>query len=177
MRFTKTELNDVYIIELDKIGDERGYFGRVWCKNEFEEVGLNANFVQANKSYSKDIGTIRGLHFQVPPYSEVKLMSCVKGKIWDLVLDLRPDSKTYKKWIGIELSGSDNKMIYVPEGFAHGYQTLEGDSEVFYPTTNFYHPSSERGVRYNDPLFNIEWPIKEDLTISKKDLSWPNYIS
>jgi dTDP-4-dehydrorhamnose 3,5-epimerase len=176
MKFTETEVNGAYIIELDKIGDDRGFFARVWCKDEFEKRDLDADFVQANKSYSKDKGTIRGLHYQTAPHSEAKLMSCTRGKIFDVIVDLRPDSPSYKRWTGFELSAENRKMFYVPQGCAHAYQTLEDDSEVFYPTTNFYNQKAERGVRWNDPLFNIEWPINEDLIISDKDKNWPDYI-
>jgi dTDP-4-dehydrorhamnose 3,5-epimerase len=175
MKFIKTEIDGAYVIELDKIGDDRGFFARVWCKDEFRKLELNCNFVQANRSFSRDKGTIRGLHYQLAPYGEVKLMSCTKGKIYDVLVDLRSDSVSFKKWIGVELSEENRKMLYVPEGCAHAYQTLENNSEVFYPTTSFYNHAAERGVRWNDPMFNIDWPIKQNLTISEKDKSWQDF--
>jgi dTDP-4-dehydrorhamnose 3,5-epimerase len=177
MKFIETEIKGAFIIELNKIGDERGFFARVWCKNDFEKMNLKADFVQANRSYSRDKGTIRGLHFQIEPHSEVKLMSCTKGKIFDVIVDLRKNSKSYKKWFGVELSEQNRKLLYVPEGCAHAYQTLEDESEVFYPTTNFYNPNAERGIRWDDETFKINWPIKDNLTISEKDKSWPDYMA
>ena len=135
-------------------------------------MNLSSRMVQANTSYSKDRGTLRGLHYQVSPHEEAKLMRCVKGAIFDVAVDLRPDSKTYKKWFGIELTESNRKMLFIPEGFAHGYQTLTNDAEAFYMSSSFYAPEAERGVRWDDPAIGIEWPITDNLNITEKDRSW-----
>ena len=168
MIFKETYLKGAYVIEVDKINDERGFFGRLWCKNEFKKHNLNVNIVQSNVSKSKKKGTLRGMHFQKSPYQETKLIRCTKGSVYDVIIDLRPDSQTYKKWFGIELSENNHKMLYVPESFAHGFLTLESNSEVYYLVTQFYNKEFERGLRYNDPEINIQWP-KKILEISEKD--------
>ena len=172
MFFKETKLKGAYIIEIEKIDDERGFFARSWCKKEFENIGLNTNLVQCNLSYNKTKGTLRGMHYQVKPYEEVKLIRCIKGKIYDVIIDLRKDSDTYKQWIGVELSDKNSRLLYVPEGFAHGYQTLEDDTYVFYQVTEFYTPKSEKGVRWDEPDIAIKWPIEENIVISEKDKSW-----
>lgn len=172
MFFKETKLKGAYIIEIEKIDDERGFFARAWCKKEFENIGLNTNLVQCNLSYNKTKGTLRGMHYQVKPYEEVKLIRCIKGKIYDVIIDLRKDSDTYKQWIGVELSDKNSRLLYVPEGFAHGYQTLEDDTYVFYQVTEFYTPKSEKGVRWDEPDIAIKWPIEENIVISEKDKSW-----
>jgi dTDP-4-dehydrorhamnose 3,5-epimerase len=174
MIFTELELKGAFLVEVKKIEDERGFFGRAWCKNEFIEHGLNANFVQINTSFSKKKGTIRGMHFQVDPYQEAKFIRCTRGRIFDVIIDLRPDSPTFMKWIGNELSADNYRMVYVPGNFAHGFVTLEDNSEVYYPVTEFYTPGAERGLRYNDPAFNIQWPI-EITTTSAKDVSHKDF--
>lgn len=175
MRFIKTRLEGAYVIEPEKLVDERGMFARVWCRNEFKEHGLATDMVQSNVSFSKKRGTLRGLHYQVEPYQEAKLMRCTKGAIFDVCIDLRPDSSTYKQWFGIELTDKNHKMLYVPQGFAHGYEMLEDNTEVFYLVSEYYHPESERGIRWNDLSFKIDWPIKENLIISGKDRNWPEF--
>lgn len=176
MRFEKTELNDAYIIDINEITDERGFFARTWCQHEFEEHGLISNLVQANISFNHHKGTLRGMHYQLPPYEETKLVRCTKGSIFDVMVDLRPTSKTYAKWMGVELTAENHRMLLVPEGFAHGYQTLQDDSEVFYQVSEFYNPHAEHGLRYDDPAFDINWPLEASV-ISDKDASWPSYIA
>lgn len=170
MIFTELELKGAYLVEVKKIEDDRGFFGRAWCANEFTEHGLNRNFVQMNTSFTKKKGTIRGMHYQVDPYQEVKFIRCTRGRIWDVIIDLRPDSPTFKKWVGNELTADNYRMVYVPENFAHGFITLEDNSEVYYPVTQFYTPGAERGLRWDDPSFNIKWPVEVTL-VSEKDRS------
>jgi dTDP-4-dehydrorhamnose 3,5-epimerase len=174
MHFEKTELNDACIIDINEITDERGFFARAWCQHEFEENGLASNLVQANISFNRHKGTLRGMHYQQPPCEEAKLIRCTKGSIFDVMVDLRPASTTYAKWIGVELTAESHRMLYVPEGFAHGYQTLQDNSEVFYQVSEFYTPNAEHGARYDDPAFGITWPL-EATVISDKDASWPPY--
>lgn len=175
MILTETRLEGAFIIEPDRIEDERGFFIRQWCKREFEIRGLMPDFVGCNISFSKRKGTLRGLHYQLPPHEEAKLIRCVKGAIYDVIIDLRPQSPTYKEWLGMELSADSYKMLYVPKGFAHGFQVLEDETEVLYPVSQFYQPEYERGVRWDDPAFGIQWPQPEKRILSQKDRSWPNY--
>ncbi len=175
MILTQTKLPGAYIIELEKQEDERGFFARVWCKKEFSEHRLASRMVQANMSANKKRGTLRGLHYQLAPHQETKLVRCTKGAIFDVIIDLRPESGTYKQWLGVELTAENHKMLYVPEGFAHGYQTLRDDTEVFYQVSEFYSPESERGVRWNDPAFSIHWAITDSMLISPKDQRWRDY--
>ena len=175
MRFTETRVSGAYLVEPEPRTDERGFFARVWCRDEFAAHGLTAEFVQCNDSFSARRGTLRGLHYQVAPHGEVKLVRCVRGSVFDVVVDLRPGSSTYKRWVGTTLSAENRIMMYVPEGCAHGYLTLEDASEVVYPVTSPYQPGAERGVRWNDPAFGIEWPIAPPLTMSPKDERWPDY--
>jgi len=172
MNFIKTGIDGLYVVELIKIGDKRGFFARAWCETEFADKNLTSRMVQANTSYSKNKGTLRGLHYQVIPHEEAKLMRCIKGAIFDVAVDLRPDSKTYKKWFGIELTESNRRMLFIPEGFAHGYQTLVDDTETFYMSSAFYASEAERGLRWNDPAIAIKWPITENLNITDKDRNW-----
>jgi dTDP-4-dehydrorhamnose 3,5-epimerase len=174
LKFSKTELSGVYIIELEPREDQRGYFARVFCEREFAEHGLVKRYVQCNMSGNPKRGTLRGMHYQLPPHEEVKLIRCIRGAIWDCIVDLRPDSPTFKRWQGFELSADNHKMLYVPTGFAHSYLTLTDDSEVFYMVSEFYAPGSERGIRYNDPAFNIEWPISIEV-VSDKDAHHPDW--
>jgi len=174
--FRETSLKDAFIIEHEKIEDERGFFARAWCKKEFQAHGLNPSLVQINLSFSKKRGTLRGIHYQAAPHEETKLFRCIRGAIYDVIIDLRPGSPTYLKWIGIELTADNRKMLYVPEGFAHGYQTLIDNTEVLYPVSQFYSPESERGVRWNDPTFGIEWAKTDNLVMSEKDKNWPDYL-
>ena len=174
MIFQQTKLRGAYIIELKLIEDHRGFFARAWCKDEFTQHGLNVDVVQSNVGFSKAKGTLRGMHYQIAPYEETKLVRCTMGSIYDVIIDLRPDSPTYKQWVGVELTATNYKMIYLPEGFAHGYQTLTDHSETFYQTSQFYSPEASRGVRYDDPAFGIEWPM-ETRIISAADNGWPDY--
>lgn len=175
MNFIETELKGAFIIDVQSLEDERGFFARAWCEKEFKKHGLVSRMVQANISVNKKKGTLRGLHYQVAPFEEAKLMRCTRGAIFDVIIDLRPESPTYKSWLGVELTTKNHKMLYIPEGFAHGYQTLEDDTEVFYQVSQFYSPESERGVNWGDPIFEVEWPITDDIIISAKDKNWANY--
>ena len=174
MKFTKTSLQDACIIELDRLEDERGFYARGWCSREFADHDMSLPFVQANMSFSKYKGTLRGLHYQKQPHYEAKLMRCINGSIYECIIDLRPESTTYRKTFGLELSADNRKMLYVPGGFANGFLTLLDNSEVFYQVTEFYHPESETGVRYNDPAFGIEWPITP-VIVSDKDQNWADF--
>ena len=152
--------------------DHRGFFARAWCKNEFTELGIDFAPVQANFGFSTQKGTLRGMHFQVEPAVEAKLISCTRGAIFDVVVDLRPESSTYLKWYGVELRSDDHRMLFVPERCGHGYQTLEDDTELFYLTSQYYTASAARGVRFDDPAFNIQWPL-QPAAMSEQDVSWP----
>jgi dTDP-4-dehydrorhamnose 3,5-epimerase len=174
MIFTETRLKGAFIIEIKQISDERGFFGRSWCKREMEDHGLNGNVVQSNTSFSKAKGTIRGMHYQKHPYEETKLMRCTKGAIYDVIIDLRKDSPTFKQWIGVELTEDNYKMLYVPEKFAHGFITLTDNSEVTYLVTQFYTPGAEAGIRFDDSNFNIEWPVPVNV-VSDKDKEHPDF--
>ncbi|MDL1984595.1 MAG: dTDP-4-dehydrorhamnose 3,5-epimerase [Deltaproteobacteria bacterium] len=176
MIFKKTGLEGAFIIEPERIEDTRGFFARAWCKNEFEANGLNPNLLQSNISFNKAKCTLRGMHYQATPHEEIKLVRCTKGAIYDAIVDLQPGSPTYLKWIGVELTEQNHKMLYVPEGFAHGYQTLTDNTEVFYHVSQFYSPESERGVRWDDPAFGIKWPETNNVVISEKDKNWPDYL-
>ena len=171
MKFIETPLKGAYIIELEPIEDERGFFARSFCKEEFKRHGIEFEVAQCNISYNKKKGTLRGMHYQAPPHEEGKLVSCIKGAICDVIIDLRPDSPTYCKWFAVELTAKNYKMLYVPKGFAHGFQTLEDNTVVFYQMSEFYHPECARGVRWNDPAFGIEWPISNPI-MSEKDKSF-----
>jgi dTDP-4-dehydrorhamnose 3,5-epimerase len=173
--FRETELKNAYIIELEKREDERGFFARTWCKNEFESHKLNPVVVQSNVSFNKKKGTLRGMHYQSAPYEEAKLIRCTRGSLYDVIIDLRPDSPTYMKWLGVELTEDNYTMLYVPEGFAHGFQTLVDNTEAVYQVSQVYSPGYEGGVRYDDPSFAIKWPLKVEV-ISEKDKSWPDYV-
>lgn len=175
MIFTKTTLKDAYIIELEKLEDERGFFARAWCQKEFEKHGLDSQLVQANISFNYKKGTLRGMHYQVAPYEETKLVRCIRGAIYDLIIDLRPESPTYKQSFGVELTPENRLMFCVPKGFAHGYLTLEDNTEVLYQVSQFYAPGAEQGIRWMDPEFNLKWPLSENLLISEKDRNWPDF--
>jgi len=174
MKFIETELKEAYIIELEEHVDERGFFARTFCVNEFDEEGIDFNPVQRNRSYNESKHTLRGMHYQESPYEEAKLVSCVRGAMYDVIIDIREDSTTVDKWIGVELTASNRKMLYVPKGFAHGFLTLEDDTEVSYLMSDFYKPGVGRGIKWDDPYFNIKWPA-EVLAISDKDRNWPTY--
>jgi dTDP-4-dehydrorhamnose 3,5-epimerase len=172
MIFTKTELQDAYIIDLDRKSDPRGFFARTFCAQEFEAHGLKPTVAQCNLSYNYKKGTLRGMHYQLPPAAETKLIRCISGAIYDVIIDMRPESPTYLQHIGVELSAENRRALYVPEMFAHGYQALTDGAEVVYQVGEFYTPGYERGLRYDDPFFNIQWPT-EVTVISDKDKNWP----
>jgi dTDP-4-dehydrorhamnose 3,5-epimerase len=174
MIFTETPLKGAYLIDLEKRGDDRGFFARVFCTNEFREVGLCTDFVQVNNSLTATKGTLRGMHYQLPPRAETKVVRCIRGSLWDCILDLREGSPTFGQWFGAELSAESRRMMYVPKGFAHGFITLTDDAEAFYLVDEFYAPDCERGIRWNDPKFHIEWPV-EAAVISEKDSNWPDF--
>jgi dTDP-4-dehydrorhamnose 3,5-epimerase len=175
MRFQETPLSGAYLIELEPVGDPRGFFARAWCAREFSEQGLDSGTVQCNLSFNHQRGTLRGMHYQIPPHAETKLVRCIRGSIYDVIIDLRPESPTYTHWFGAELSADNRSMLYIPKGFAHGYQTMEDNTEVFYQVSEFYRPGSEGGVRWNDPRFGIEWPLEVSV-ISAKDQALPDYV-
>ncbi|HUP12663.1 MAG TPA: dTDP-4-dehydrorhamnose 3,5-epimerase [Niastella sp.] len=172
MIFKETPLAGAYIIDVHKLDDERGFFGRSFCKTEFESHGLNAGIVQANISHNQKKGTLRGLHMQKAPFEETKLVRCTRGAIYDVIVDLRAQSATFRQWIGVELTSRNYRMLYVPQGFAHGYITLEDDSEITYQVTQVYNAGVERGYRWDDPAFGITWPL-QPLFISAKDSNHP----
>lgn len=174
LKFIETKSKGAYIIELEPIIDNRGSFIRSFCKKEFERIGLNYEIVQSNISYNQKAGTLRGMHFQKMPYEETKIVSCLKGAIYDVIIDIRPDSETYLDWMAIELSEENHKMLYIPKGFAHGFQTLADDTIINYQMGEFYNPDSSGGIRWNDPQFNIKWPV-ENKIISDKDLSYEDF--
>jgi len=173
MRFIETPIAGAWLVEPEPRGDERGFFSRLWCREELAAHGLNGNFVQCNNSFSRSRGTLRGLHYQAPPHAEAKLVGCIRGRIFDVIVDLRGDSPTSRNWFGRELTQDNRLMIYVPEGCAHGYLTLEDASEVIYPVTAAYHGELERGLRWDDPVIGIEWPIPPSV-VSQKDREWPD---
>jgi dTDP-4-dehydrorhamnose 3,5-epimerase len=172
MHFTETDLFGVWVINPDPHEDDRGRFMRAWCAREFAEHGLNFSPVQANLGLSIQKGTVRGMHLQESPALEAKLVRCTRGAIFDVALDLRPESPTYNKWYGVKLSAENGRMLYVPEHCAHGYQTLEENTEMYYMASEFYTPNAARGVRFNDPAFNIQWPLVATV-VSEQDRNWP----
>lgn len=171
MRFTPTKLAGAYIIEPQPHADSRGLFARTFCANEFRAQGLVDVFVQCNTSWNVSKGTLRGLHFQLSPSSEVKLVRCTAGALWDVIVDLRPQSATYLQYVAVELTAGNRSALYIPEMFAHGFQTLEEGTEVFYQMSQFYAPKLARGIRYNDPKIGIKWPMPVT-SISDLDLNW-----
>jgi dTDP-4-dehydrorhamnose 3,5-epimerase len=177
MLFTETILKGAYLIEPEKLEDERGFFARSFCVREFEKHGLNPRLVQCNISHNIKKGTLRGMHYQKAPCAEAKLVRCTRGAIYDVIVDLRPDSPGFKMNFGIRLDGSNRKMLYIPEGFAHGFITLEDDSEVFYQMSEFYSPQHAAGFRWNDPFFRIQWPPLEVAVISERDKTYPDFES
>jgi dTDP-4-dehydrorhamnose 3,5-epimerase len=174
MRFSKTSLAGAWLIELEPVRDERGFFARTFCTQEYDEHGLATQFVQHSVSHSAKKGTLRGMHFQRDPHAEVKVVSCLKGKIWDVIIDLRPMSPTYCRWEGFELTAENHRQLYVPKGFAHGAQSLSDDVEVGYLISTAYVPGASAGIRYDDPAFKIDWPLRPT-TISIKDQTWPDF--
>jgi dTDP-4-dehydrorhamnose 3,5-epimerase len=173
MVFTETGLNGAFIVDLERLEDDRGFFARSWCRREFEARGLNADLVQCNVSLNRAKGTLRGLHYQAAPHAEVKLVRCTKGAIYDVIVDLRPESDTFLRHFGCALTEDNHRALYIPEGFGHGFLTLCESSEVFYQMSNFYEPQAARGLRWNDPALGIEWPGQVDV-ISERDRTYPN---
>ena len=171
MKIINTKLKDAYLIELEKKEDERGFFIRAWDKKIFEKAGLDVNVVQCNLSLTKKKGTIRGLHYQEYPFGEIKLIRCTHGKIYSVIIDLRPESETYLKWEGVILDAKEYLLRYIPKGFANGIQALEDNSQLFYHVSQFYTAEAEKGIRWNDPTFGITWPL-EPTVISEKDRTW-----
>ncbi|MEX0885103.1 MAG: dTDP-4-dehydrorhamnose 3,5-epimerase [Phycisphaeraceae bacterium] len=174
MKFHETPLSGAYTIELDKRGDDRGFFARAFCREEFGDQKLATDIIQINDSLSAQKGTLRGMHYQLDPASETKIVRCIRGALWDVMLDVRPDSPTFGQWFGTELTAENRRMMYVPRGFAHGFITLADDTEAFYMTDAPYSPDHERGVRWNDPKFSIEWPATPTV-ISDKDRNHPDF--
>jgi dTDP-4-dehydrorhamnose 3,5-epimerase len=174
VKFQRTPLAGAWTIELEEIQDERGFFARSWCAREFEQHGLNPRLVQCNVSFNRRRGTLRGMHFQAAPREEAKLVRCTAGAIYDVVVDLRRGSATYCRWFGVELDSKNRRALYVPEGLAHGFQTLMDDSEVLYQMSELYHPDLARGVRWDDARFAIEWPVS-DPVISERDRGYQDF--
>lgn len=174
MKFEETPLRGAFLIDLEPRGDDRGFFARAFCAKEFEAHGLETRIVQANVSRNVKKGTLRGMHYQRPPKAEVKMVRCVTGAVFDVIVDLRPSSPTYLRWFGIELTRESGRMLYVPHGFAHGYQALTDDSDVLYLVSEFYAPDHEAAVRWDDPAFGIRWPIADPL-LSPKDRALPDF--
>lgn len=174
MIFNKTKLLGLYEIELEKREDDRGFFARFFCVNEYNDQGLENKIVQINNSFTNDKHTLRGLHYQLPPKAEVRIVRCLKGSLHDMSLDLRPNSPTFGKWYSAELTSENRKMVYIPKGFAHGFLTLEDDTEMLYMVTEFYSPEFERVIRWNDPKFKMKWPHKPRF-ITDKDSKQPDF--
>lgn len=174
MKFRELPVQGAYLLDLEKRGDERGFFARMFCAREFAQQGLVTNFVQMNNSLSAEVGTLRGMHYQLPPHGETKVVRCVRGALYDAIVDLRPDSPTFGASCGAELTAENRTMIYVPRGCGHGILTLAPDTEAMYLVDEFYAPAAERGVRWNDPRFNIQWP-REPAVLSDKDRNHPDF--
>jgi dTDP-4-dehydrorhamnose 3,5-epimerase len=174
MKFTETALRGAYIVEPEPAPDERGFFARTWCQEEFAAQGLSSDLAQCNISFNRERGVLRGLHYQQAPHAEAKLVRCTRGAIFDVIVDLRPDSATYTRWTAVELQADNYRMLYIPEGFAHGFQTLLPATEVFYQMSEPYHAESARGVRWDDPVFAITWPPGPRI-ISAKDRQYPDF--
>ena len=174
MKFQETNLQGVWLISLDKAMDERGFFARTFCQNEFRDHGLAPSFVQCNLSHNYKRGTLRGMHFQISPHQEAKLVQCTQGAIYDVIIDLRPTSPTYLAYLANVLTTNDHNMLYVPEGFAHGFLTLEDETSIFYQMSAFFTPPAARGLRWNDPIFNIQWP-EQPQVISERDNNYADF--
>jgi dTDP-4-dehydrorhamnose 3,5-epimerase len=174
MIFTETPIAGAYLIDLEKRGDDRGFFARVFCCDEFGERDLERQFVQINNSLSAERGTLRGLHYQLAPAEEVKVVRCISGALWDVIVDIRPESPSFGRWFGAELTAVNRRMMYAPRGMAHGFVTLTDDTEAFYLVSAFYAPERERGIRWNDPRFGVEWPVTP-IVMSDKDRDRPDF--
>lgn len=175
MNFVATELRGAYVVEPERLEDDRGFFARTYCRKEFLAHGMNPDVVQCNISFNRSKGTLRGMHYQNAPYEEAKLVRCTRGAIFDVIVDLRRHSQTRGRWIGVELTSDNRRALYIPEGFAHGFQTLESDSEVFYQMSAEFHPEAARGVRWNDPALCIQWPLLNP-TVSVRDAGYLDFI-
>lgn len=176
MIFQPTPLAGAYVIELERVSDNRGFFARSWCEREFSEFGLTSSFTQCNVSFNHQAATLRGMHYQSAPHEETKLVRCTMGAVFDVIVDMRPASKTYRQWFGVELSAENRRMIYVPGQFAHGFQTLTDNAELFYQMTGSYHPASAVGFRWNDPSIEIQWPF-EPSVMAERDQAWADLPS
>lgn len=175
MKFTETCLGGAFVIEPERLVDERGYFARTWCTREYEARGLNPRFVQCNTSYNRKKGVLRGMHFQAPPHAEAKLVRCTRGSVFEVIIDLRKTSPTYTKHFSVTLNVDNGQMLYIPEGFAQGFQTLEDDTEILYQMSEYYAPEYGRGVRWDDPVFRIAWP-PADRIINSRDRNYPDFL-
>jgi dTDP-4-dehydrorhamnose 3,5-epimerase len=176
VKYTETKLKGAFVVDLEPREDDRGFFARTFCAREFEQHGLNPRLVQSSISFNKQRGTLRGMHWQDAPHAECKLVRVTRGAIYDVIIDLRRDSQTFRKWFGVELSADNHRQLYVPEGFAHGFQTLSDNTEVAYQMSEYFAPESARGVRWNDPVFAIEWPQVERRIMNERDASYPNFV-
>jgi dTDP-4-dehydrorhamnose 3,5-epimerase len=176
MIFHPTPIADAYLVDVEKHGDERGFFGRAFCANEFHEKNIPFTVAQANVGYSAKKGTLRGLHYQVAPHEEAKLVRCIRGAVFDVIIDLRKESESYGQWFGTHLSADTHRLFHVPKGTAHGYLSLTDESEIMYLVSEFYAPGAECGIRWDDPVFNIQWPLTHNLIISDKDRAWPDFF-
>ncbi|MCL4179688.1 MAG: dTDP-4-dehydrorhamnose 3,5-epimerase [Verrucomicrobia bacterium] len=174
MRFTETAVTGVWLVELDLVSDDRGWFARTWCAREFEQRGLNSRLVQCNASFNARRGTLRGMHWQIPPHAETKLVRCVRGRIYDVVMDIRRDSPTYCQWCAFELAEGSGQLLYIPEGVAHGFLSLTDETEVLYQMSEVYAPDLARGIRWDDPAFGIAWPLLNPI-LSERDRSYPDF--
>ncbi|HSQ31808.1 MAG TPA: dTDP-4-dehydrorhamnose 3,5-epimerase [Gemmatimonadaceae bacterium] len=175
MIFVATPLAGAFVVDVEQRADDRGYFARTWCQREFADMGLSHEVVQCNLSHTMRRGTLRGMHWQAAPYGEAKLVRCARGAIWDVIIDLRPDSPTYTRHFGVELTSVSARALFVPEGFAHGFVTLEDETDVLYQMSQFHEPSAARGVRWNDPAFGIAWPISNPL-LHPRDAHYPDFV-
>lgn len=176
MRFTETSLPGVYLVDIEPIADERGFFSRIWCQQEFDTHGLDSVTAQSSISFNRRRGTVRGMHYQVAPHQEAKLVRCIAGSLLDVVMDLRPGTPTYGRWLSTELTSINRRSLFIPQGLAHGFQTLEDNTEVLYCISHAFHPGSSRGIRWDDPAFSIDWPIRSGIIISGKDSTYPDHI-
>lgn len=174
MKLVPGSIHGAHIAEIEPIADERGFFARIWCQDEFDAHGLSASWAQSNLQFSPQQGTLRGLHYQKAPHSEVKLVRCTAGAVFDVAVDLRPSSPTYLAWMGTELTAENRRLVWVPEGCAHGYLTLAADSEVYYLTSHRYVPDAATGVRFDDPAFSIDWPRNVEV-VAPRDVEWPDF--
>jgi dTDP-4-dehydrorhamnose 3,5-epimerase len=174
MKFIETKIKGAFVIEPQRLEDERGFFARVWCQDEFKAQGLSQKLAQCSISFNKKKGTLRGMHYQAAPHAENKVVRCTLGALYDVILDLRPGSATFKQWFSAELTAENRKMLYIPEGLAHGFQTLSDHTEVFYQISESHHPESARGIRWDDPVFKIQWPLPV-AEISPKDSAYAGW--